>query len=294
MGVPPALASVSVVIPAFNAAQFLEEALISVETIVVDDGSTDRTARRAEALGARVISQTRQGAAAARNTGVRAARGTWIAFLDADDVWDQGKVASQLDALGAFPDARMVSCDRRTVDLATEAVVEDSHLRSLGSLYAVLRSERLGQWRYFAPGADGLLESGFVPLPSTTLFNREALHAVGLFNEALLAVEDYEFFTRFVLRFPIIIDERVLVEYKLHGRNIHLDVRFMETYIARYRELVEESPTMYSAGALRALAIGSSPYAIYGSHGSRDGPIAFLPTTPSDSHGQPSGACVSC
>ncbi len=169
IGVPPRLASVSVVIPAFNATEFLEEALKSVgaqivpayEAIVVDDGSTDGTARLAAALGARVIREGRRGPAAARNTGARAARGTWIAFLDADDVWEPWKIGSQLSAIVAFPDARMVSCDRRTVSLATGAVVEDSHLRSLGSGYSSLRSKRFEHWRYFAPSADGLVRSGF-------------------------------------------------------------------------------------------------------------------------------------
>lgn len=98
-----------------------------------------------------------------------------------------------------------------------------------------------------------------MPLPSTVLFDREALLAVGLFNRTLLAVEDYECFTRFVRRFPIVVDESILVAYRLHERNLHLNVELMEISLARYRELVRESPENYSPAALRALA-GDSVY----------------------------------
>lgn len=101
--------TVSVIIPAYNAEAYLAEAVDSVlaqtlpevETIVVDDGSTDRTeeilASYRDAI--RVIRQPNQGQAIARNTGCREARGDWLAFLDADDVWFPEKLATQLAAI---------------------------------------------------------------------------------------------------------------------------------------------------------------------------------------------------
>lgn len=93
----PASSAISVVIPCYNAEEYLAEAIRSAvsqtktpsEIIVVDDGSTDSSARIAEQCGplVRVIRQDNRGASAARNAGVRAAAGDWIAFLDADDVW---------------------------------------------------------------------------------------------------------------------------------------------------------------------------------------------------------------
>src|SRR5579884_658579 len=99
-------ARVSVVLPCFNAARFLPAALDSAlsqtylpfEVILVDDGSTDDSVAIAESYGplVRVIRQTNQGESVARNRGLDAARGDLVAFLDADDIWERGKLGRQL------------------------------------------------------------------------------------------------------------------------------------------------------------------------------------------------------
>ena len=104
------MARVSVVIPAYNAERFIAEAVDSalaqlhpdVEVIVIDDGSSDGTARILEAYGPaiRVHRQPNTGVGAARNTGARLATGDWVAFLDADDVWAPRKIEAQLSAVG--------------------------------------------------------------------------------------------------------------------------------------------------------------------------------------------------
>lgn len=100
--------SVTVVVPAHNAERYIVEAISSaldqshppLEVIVVDDGSTDRTAALAACAGkdVRCVSQERAGAGAARNRGVSLARGAYVAFLDADDVWMRDKLERQLAA----------------------------------------------------------------------------------------------------------------------------------------------------------------------------------------------------
>lgn len=103
--------TVSVVIPAHNAAAFLAEAVASVraqtvpvtEIIVVDDGSTDATPAVIAALGVRSLRKEKGGAAAARNRGAELATGEWLAFLDADDLWLPGKQAAQLACALAEP-----------------------------------------------------------------------------------------------------------------------------------------------------------------------------------------------
>ncbi|MGQ9503351.1 MAG: glycosyltransferase family 2 protein [Thermogutta sp.] len=96
---------ISVVIPVFNGERFLAEAIRSAlaqtlppyEILVVDDGSTDESAELAESFGppVRVLREENRGEAAARNCGIEAARGDWIAFLDCDDVWKPEKLALQ-------------------------------------------------------------------------------------------------------------------------------------------------------------------------------------------------------
>lgn len=104
---------VSVIIPAFNAQNTLERAATSVlgqthdriEVIIIDDGSTDDTARIAAAIAARdsrctlIGHDTNSGAAAARNTGIDGANGDYVAFLDADDAWHPDKLQRQLTAM---------------------------------------------------------------------------------------------------------------------------------------------------------------------------------------------------
>ena len=100
------LAAISVIVPAFNAARYLPEAVASIheqtcaplEIIVIDDGSTDETPEVVRALGNAVVSirQSNLGIGAARNRGVEAARGNYLAFLDADDLFMPGKLARQL------------------------------------------------------------------------------------------------------------------------------------------------------------------------------------------------------
>lgn len=109
---------VSVIIPVHNGAKYLAEAIESVlaqelaahEIIVVDDGSTDQSAAIAGGFGkpVRVLRQARQGAGAARNAGARAASGTFLAFLDADDLWAPAKLARQMASFETVPGLNVV------------------------------------------------------------------------------------------------------------------------------------------------------------------------------------------
>ncbi|HBA66860.1 MAG TPA: hypothetical protein DCZ48_11915, partial [Methylococcaceae bacterium] len=101
--------NISVVIPAYNSAEFIADAVNSIlkqtrpitEIIIVDDGSTDNTQQIVEALPGPItyIKQPNQGPSAARNTGIKTANSEWIAFLDADDQWTTDKIDKQLKLL---------------------------------------------------------------------------------------------------------------------------------------------------------------------------------------------------
>ena len=113
--------SVSVIIPSYNRAHLLPRCLDSViaqecspsEIIVVDDGSTDSTRSLLQGSypGIKVITQANKGVSAARNAGIRAAAGDWLAFLDSDDTWFPAKLGRQVQAVEASPGSNIVHTD---------------------------------------------------------------------------------------------------------------------------------------------------------------------------------------
>ena len=118
---------VTVVLPAYNVGPYVAEAVQSVleqtyemlELIVVDDGSTDDTVEQLQAIHddrLRVIRQSNAGSSAARNTGIVAGRGEWIAFIDGDDVWLPQKLERHVAYLRARPDADLTFAWSRVVD----------------------------------------------------------------------------------------------------------------------------------------------------------------------------------
>src|SRR5262245_52582764 len=113
--------TISVIITTYNQAAYIGEALESVlaqtlqplEVIVVDDGSTDDTAEQVARFTGRIryIRQKNQGVAGSRNTGVRAARGELLAFLDGDDVWETEKLAAQAAAAQEYSNSGVIAVD---------------------------------------------------------------------------------------------------------------------------------------------------------------------------------------
>jgi CelD/BcsL family acetyltransferase involved in cellulose biosynthesis len=186
---------VSVVIPARNAAATLGRAIASAhaqtvapfEIIVVDDASTDDTAKVArEAGGARlsvIRLHERHGAAAARNHAVHAARGEFVAFLDADDSWDPMKTARQLAVIAARPAMTFCACRARHV-------AEDG--RVLGPIHGgVPVATGEDAWR-------ALLARNFIATPCV-LARRQAILAAGGFDPALPVAEDQDLWIRLAL-----------------------------------------------------------------------------------------------
>ena len=199
----------TVVIPAHNATAFLGEALRSaldqtfedLEIVVVDDGSTDATAALAASFGevVRVILQPNRGPAAARNRGIREARGRFIAFLDADDLWDAEMVSSQVAALEADPAIGLVSTNcwytdgRRLVPVVRTA----QRIAHSGHVYR------------------RLVRENFI-VTSTVMARRECLDAVGGFDEALHVSEDYDLWLRLSRVYPFRFLDRPLARYRIH------------------------------------------------------------------------------
>lgn len=220
---------VSVVIPTFERATLLPRALESVrgqtrpagEVIVVDDGSTDCTAEmlRREFPEARYLRRKHGGVSAARNQGIAAARGEWIALLDSDDAWRPQKLERQLAALALAPEYRVCHAD--------EIWIRNGRRVNPGRRHA-----KRGGWIF----------RHCLPLcaisPSAALIHRSVFTAVGQFDEELPACEDYDLWLRITARYPVLlVDEPLVEKYGGHADQLSRTVPGLDRY--RIRALVK-------------------------------------------------------
>jgi len=234
------MARVTVVVPAYNAARFLPEALDSVtaqsyhdyELILVDDASTDETAAVAASRRAVVIRRgARGGPAAARNDGIRSGSGELIALIDADDAWHPEKLRKQVALLDARPRA----------------------------ILAATRAERFGSLARFDPPleegevTEGLLRENFL-VTSSILMRRSAWERAGPFDTdpGLVSVEDYDLWLRLSLLGEFAALDEVLVRRRLHAGNLSAD--HLELYLRTLR--VIEKFELADREGLHAATIG--------------------------------------
>lgn len=220
---------VSVVIPAYNAQDHLAECLASVrgqlsdytmEIIVVDDGSQDATAQIAQQQpGVQCIIQPNKGPSAARNVGISAAKGKFVAFLDADDLWPPGKLAAQVRILQQHPEVALIFGDCRQFDSQGPRPQTEFQANQLGS--AAWGTAPLVPDAYAR-----LLEVNFITTGSVVA-RHSALKAVGGFAEDLRLVEDLDLWLRIARHHPIAWCDQECLHRRRHTSNISRDVDAM-------------------------------------------------------------------
>jgi glycosyltransferase involved in cell wall biosynthesis len=210
------------VIPTYNYARFLRESIDSVlaqtypalEVIVVDDGSTDETPQILAGYGdrIRVISQTNQGVGAARNAGIAAARGEYIAFLDSDDIMRARKLEHDIARFERDPELGLVHCGAESFDNAGKTLSV-----SLTGLEGWVAPELLALDREViaAPGSG-------IAVP------KRVAEEIGGFDVRLQPSEDWDFCYRIAVRYRVGFVAEILVRYRLHGSGIHLNIPKME------------------------------------------------------------------
>jgi glycosyltransferase involved in cell wall biosynthesis len=194
--------TVSVVIPAYNAAKFIRRTIDSVlaqsytdfELIVVDDGSADDTGKVVQSYGSKVryIRQANAGDGPTRNAGIAAAQGRWIAFLDHDDEWLSDKLKRQMTLLERNPDVRwcganyLLSClDQRRPAGNTEELTRKAAGREVYD-------------NFFAATADG----SCVLITMTMIVHRDVFQQVGVFDSCWTLCADLDMWWRITYRYP--------------------------------------------------------------------------------------------
>jgi glycosyltransferase involved in cell wall biosynthesis len=208
---------VSIVIPCYNQARYLGEAIESacrqlhsnVEVIVVDDGSTDDTAGVAAAhRSIKYLYQPNSGTAAARNRGLRESRGDFLIFLDADDRLLPDAVNRGVDYLARHPDAAFVTGHVQLIrsDGASDIVPTQDH--DPAGYLALLR------WNYiWTPGA--------------AIYRRRSVDTIGGFDPWAGGSADYDLNIRIARQFVVACHHQVVLEYRQHGANMTRDPAHM-------------------------------------------------------------------
>ncbi len=185
--------TVSVIIPSYNRAWTLKEAVESVlsqdvgdfELIVVDDGSTDDTPSLLRSYPqALVVAQKRRGVSAARNAGIRHASGQYIAFLDSDDLWLPEKLSTQMAFMKRHPEALICQTEEIWIRDGVRVNPKARHKKPSGMIFE--RSVEL-----------------CLVSPSAVMMARRLLDDVGMFDETMPACEDYDLWLRISCRFPV-------------------------------------------------------------------------------------------
>lgn len=209
---------VSVIIPSYNCASYIQEAIESVLTqtythyeVIVVDGSDDDTAEMLRPYEGKIryIRQDPSGVGAARNLGVRHSRGELIAFQDADDVWLPEKLAMQVRALEQHPEAGLVFTDWFHLDEYRRPRLQD-RLRNWIEKHTRTRDLTYG------PLYDELLTGNCINT-SSVVVKREVLGEVGLFDETLQTCEDYDLWLRIARKFPVVVVNHALSGYRIRS-----------------------------------------------------------------------------
>ncbi|WP_436515262.1 glycosyltransferase family 2 protein [Ekhidna sp. To15] len=227
---------ISVIIPAYNAVNFLKQTVKSVinqtykdwELIIVNDGSKDGTLGLSNELASedtriRVVDQQNGGVSSARNTGIKDAKGKYLSFLDADDCWHENF---------------LIRCFEK---------LDGSHLGLVYSDLLIIdeKGNRTGEIKKGKEGwlLDDLLawKEHIISPPSGILVKRELIETIGAFDEQLSNNADQDFYIRSAAEFEIGKVEEPMLLYRIHSNNMHGNIKVMETDTIKVFKKAKES-----------------------------------------------------
>ncbi|NEP60707.1 MAG: glycosyltransferase [Symploca sp. SIO2G7] len=213
--------TISVIIPAYNAEDTIKETVVSIlnqtftdfELIVINDGSQDSTLEVVSSISdsrIRVFSYSNAGVSAARNRGIAEARGEYISFIDADDLWTSDKLESQLTALQANAQAAVAYSWTDWIDESGQFLRPGSHIKSNGNVYSEL------------------LFRDFVASGSNPLIRKEAFTKVGGFDESLTPAADWEMWLRLANKYEFVNVPAAQILYRVSPNSMSANIWRME------------------------------------------------------------------
>jgi glycosyltransferase involved in cell wall biosynthesis len=228
---------ISVVIPLYNKEKAIVRTLESVfhqtvaseEIIVVNDGSTDKSLQVVEnfircnvyGVKIKIISQANAGVSAARNKGIKEAKGEYVALLDGDDLWEPTFLEEQVKLIYDFPKAGM-----------------------WGVNTAFIKGGKTYKWEQgMGEGYRGYVENYFgtkhndLYCSSSVVIRKEVFENVGYFDERISSSEDLDMWYRIILKYPVVFYDKVLVYYNQDAENrvaYDTDTRFPLTKDIKY------------------------------------------------------------
>lgn len=275
---------VSIVIIAYNEEKYLSFAIESAinqsyenkEIIVVDDGSTDKTLDVANRYidKIKIISQKNSGGCSSpRNTGLAAAQGKYVTFLDSDDILMPTKLATQVSLLELHPDAAMIINDYCNFDNEKLHLNHFSTCPLLTRKFEQCDSETL----YFAAGTatEVLIEENFA-IAVAPMFKTKVVQELGGYSTKLLSCEDFHLHYRVAMRWPIVVNNEIVFHRRIHGSNMSSNGLKMSYYYALSRlDLMRLEHSKYCKAALKKRVAGYLKSLIKNSIRNRNLPFFF-------------------
>lgn len=248
--------AVSVIIPTYNRAAWVKEAVASVlaqtfqdyELMVVDDGSTDHTFEALAAVDGHLDVlrlEQRQGVSAARNRGAARAQGEWLAFLDSDDLWLPEKLARQMEYLRSHPDCAICQTEEIWIRNGVRVNPPQTHRKAGGDI--------------FLPSLARCMVS-----PSAVVLRRRLFEDLGGFDETLPAAEDYDLWLRVAWRQPVgLLPEPLIIKRGGHPDQLSRQWGLDRFRIRALKKILQEPllPPLYREAAERTLRHKGAIYA---------------------------------
>ena len=246
---------ISVVIPTFNRISLVARAIDSVlkqslnpyEIIVVDDGSDDGTSEMIQNKykSVKLIQQQNNGVSAARNNGIKHAKGDWIALLDSDDEWIEKKLENQVDRLIKTPE------------------YDFCHTNEIWIRNGVRVNQRKKHEKYGGYIFDKCLDICRIS-PSSVLFRKNILDHIGWFDSQLPVCEDYDLWLRITSEYRILfIDEPLIIKYGGHDDQLSRSVESIEFFRIKSLENLLDRTELSTNNRVLAIQMIIKKYNIY-------------------------------